>query len=365
MKIEQVQEPEAYGKLQEGLHIAGYTFERVCTHLEWLLEDNERWKLGGRFNDINAFMDSLRLGAFKQPTEQRRRIAARIKALQPGVSNRQIARTLGVDETTVRRDVDAAANAAPLEKKRKENNGQIEPAAANAAPTDFTGEQVAKLAEKQAKRVERQQEREATPRDYRDGGKVDDLVALAASGFRAGVVYADPPWSFEVYSGKGKDRSADRHYDTQSLDDIAALPVASVCAENCALLMWAVMPELPGALRVIEAWGFTYKTAGFVWVKQNRSGEGLFTGMGYWSRANAEVCLLATRGSPPRLAADVHQVVMSPVSAHSRKPGEVRERIQRLLGGPYLELYGRQAVPGWTVWGNEVAPEVAMVEAAE
>lgn len=350
-------ETERYGKLQEGLHIAGYTFERACSSLEWLLE-GDRWKLTGRFNDVNTFMDSLRLGTFKQPAEQRQRIAARIKALQPAVSNRQIARTLGVNHVTVSRDL-AGDNSPPTAKKTNENKSASEANGDNSPLTDLTGADVAKLAEKQIKRVERQQEREATPRDYRDGGKVEDLATLAASGFRAGVVYADPPWSFEVYSGKGKDRSAERHYDTQSLDDIAALPVAPCCADDCALLMWAVMPELPGALQVIKAWGFTYKTTGFVWVKQNRSGEGLFTGMGYWSRANAEVCLLATRGSPQRLAADVHQVVMSPVSAHSRKPGEVRERIQRLLGGPYLELYGRAAVPGWTVWGNEIASEAA------
>ena len=135
-----------------------------------------------------------------------------------------------------------------------------------------------------------------------------------------------------------------------------------LAADDCALMLWAVMPELPGAIEVIEAWGFTYKTVGFVWVKQNRSGEGLFTGMGYWTRANAEVCILATRGSPVRLAADVHQVIVSPVAEHSRKPDEARSRIERLLPGPYLELYGRRPSPNWTVWGNEV---VQHLEAAE
>jgi N6-adenosine-specific RNA methylase IME4 len=346
---------EVYGGLIEGAHIAGYTMERALGHVKWLLQENRWKKVGGGFDDVNAFIASIRLDNFRVIAEQRKDIAASIKALQPKVSNRAIAKMVGVNRSTI--DRAAGANAPPASRKDESKQNT---AGANAPPgSDLTGEQVAKIAEKQAKRVERQQEREATPRDYRDGGKVEDLVALAASGFRAGVVYADPPWSFEVYSGKGKDRSAERHYDTQSLDEIAALPVASVCAENCVLLMWAVMPELPGALQVIKAWGFTYKTAGFVWVKQNRSGEGLFTGMGYWSRANAEVCLLATRGAPQRLAADVHQVVMSPVSAHSRKPGEVRERIQRLLGGPYLELYGREPAPGWTVWGNEIVSEAA------
>ena len=85
-----------------------------------------------------------------------------------------------------------------------------------------------------------------------------------------------------------------------------------------------------------------------------RGGEGLFTGMGYWTRANLECCLLATRGAPMRPAMDVHQIVTTPIGEHSAKPGEVRSRIQRLVAGPYLELFARQATPGWTSWGNEI-----------
>lgn len=186
------------------------------------------------------------------------------------------------------------------------------------------------------------------------GCSVTDLEILAAEGHRFNVILADPPWEFRVYSGKGKDRSADRHYSTGGLAAIKALPVEALAAENCALLMWAVMPELPGALEVIKAWGFEYKTVGFTWIKQNKSGEGLFWGMGYWTRANAEVCLLATKGHPERMAKDVHQVVLAPVTEHSRKPDEFHLRIERLLRGPYLELYARREREGWTTWGNEI-----------
>lgn len=197
-------------------------------------------------------------------------------------------------------------------------------------------------------------ERERYQETIESGGTVESLEALAADGRRFSVIYADPPWEFKVYSGKGKQRSAERHYDTASLDDIKALPVAPIAAEDCALFLWCVMPELPGALEVIKAWGFEYKTCAFTWIKQNKSGEGLFWGMGYWTRANAELCLLATRGSPKRIAMDVHQVVMAPVAEHSRKPDEVRVRIERLLAGPYLELFARRSADGWTAWGNEI-----------
>lgn len=197
-------------------------------------------------------------------------------------------------------------------------------------------------------------EAEARP-PLEDGCTVADLNELIRAGKKFSVIYADPPWSFKVYSGKGKARSADRHYDTKSLDDIKALPVEALAADDCALLLWAVCPELPGALEVIKAWGFTYKTVAFSWVKENRSGDGLKWGMGYWTRANLEPCLLATRGSPKRQAMNVFQVVQSPIAEHSRKPDEVQVRIERLLNGPYLELYARRATPGWTVWGNEVS----------
>jgi N6-adenosine-specific RNA methylase IME4 len=190
------------------------------------------------------------------------------------------------------------------------------------------------------------------------GGTVADLEALAANGKKFGVVYVDPPWSFEVYSGKGKQRAAARHYDVMSLGSIKTLPIADLAATDCALFLWSVWPRLPDALEVIAAWGFEFKTAAFVWVKQNRGGEGLFTGMGFWTRANTEPCLLATRGSPLRLAADVHQVILSPVREHSRKPDEVRSRIERLVAGPYLELFGREQAPGWIVWGNEIPAPV-------
>lgn len=189
-----------------------------------------------------------------------------------------------------------------------------------------------------------------------EGYEVENLDVLIASGQRFSVIYADPPWKFKVYSGKGKSRSADRFYDTSSVATIAGMAeqISALVAEDCALFLWAVWPEMPGALEVIKAWGFTYKTVAFVWIKENRSGDGFKWGMGYWTRSNCECCLLATRGNPKRLARDVHQIIMSPVGSHSRKPEETHVRIERLLAGPYLELFARRPMAGWTVWGNQI-----------
>ncbi len=189
------------------------------------------------------------------------------------------------------------------------------------------------------------------------GGTVADLAQLAASGRRFAVIYSDPPWPFETYSPNGQHTSVEHHYGTMTIDEIKRVPVEALAAKDCALFLWTTWPRLEGALEVISAWGFAYKTAAFTWVKQNKSGDGLFTGNGYWTRSNSEICLLATRGAPTRIAKDVHQIIMAPVGAHSAKPDEARRRIERLVLGPYLELFARQKTDGWFAWGNEIPAE--------
>jgi len=177
------------------------------------------------------------------------------------------------------------------------------------------------------------------------------------------VIYADPPWTYRVWSSKGAGRSAESHYPTMSIEDIRALPVAGLADKDCALFLWVTFPTLREAMTVLDAWGFTYKTVAFVWIKENRQTPSLFWGLGYWTRSNAEVCILATKGSPKRFSAGVHQVIMSPIEQHSKKPDETRDRIVKLMGDvPRVELFARQTAPGWDVWGNEVACTTALTD---
>ena len=169
------------------------------------------------------------------------------------------------------------------------------------------------------------------------------------------VIYADPPWQYKVYSDKGKGRSAESHYPTMTIEDIKNLPVENLADKDCALFLWVTMPCLLEGLSVLRSWGFKYKTVAFVWVKQNKKSESLFWGMGFWTRSNAEICILATRGNPKRVDAGVHQVVMTHVEKHSKKPDEVRDRIVRLCGDvPRIELFAREVTEGWTCLGNEI-----------
>lgn len=171
-----------------------------------------------------------------------------------------------------------------------------------------------------------------------------------------GVILADPPWYWRAYSAKGEGRGAVNHYDCLSLDGLMAMrgQIDEYAAADCALFLWAIDPMLPEALALIDAWGFRYKTVGFYWVKTNRKSPGFSTGLGYWTRANPEQCLFATRGAPVRLARDVSRLLVAPRREHSRKPDEVYPAIERLVAGPYLELFARTRRAGWDCCGDQV-----------
>ena len=172
------------------------------------------------------------------------------------------------------------------------------------------------------------------------------------------LIYCDPPWAYSVWSHKGEGRGAKMHNPTMAIDDICALPVADIAAPNAVLMMWATSPHLPQGLRVIESWGFTFKTVAFTWVKTNIDGSP-FLGMGFYTRQNAEYCLLATRGNPlPRFDHGVPSVILSRRRAHSQKPDGVYDHIERLFGTDIrrLEMFSRQSWPGWERWGFD-APE--------
>lgn len=148
-----------------------------------------------------------------------------------------------------------------------------------------------------------------------------------------------------------------------SIEDICKLPVDKLADKDCVLFMWITFPTLVEGLKVLEHWGFKYKTVAFVWIKQNKKTPSLFWGLGFWTRANAEICILATKGKPKRMSAKVHQVIISPVEEHSKKPDETRKRIVELLGDiPRVELFARQKANGWDSWGNEVKCDIDLMK---
>lgn len=171
------------------------------------------------------------------------------------------------------------------------------------------------------------------------------------------IIYADPPWSYRAWSeATGNGRSASNHYNTLSKKDIQRFPIQEIAEDNCVLFLWATAPCLLEAIELIGKWGFTYKTVAFTWVKRNKVADSWFWGMGYYTRANAEFCLLATKGKVlPRQSRSVHQILDDRILKHSQKPNSARNRIVELFGDlPRIELFARDKYNGWDVWGNEV-----------
>lgn len=196
-----------------------------------------------------------------------------------------------------------------------------------------------------------------------------DLVGGPAE--RYDLIYADPPWSFDNYSEKGEDRNAKSWYDCMPIEDIWNLPVADIAADDTMLALWGTSPMLVELLETVRRWGFRYVTIGHVWIKLNKSVglrtvvdllKDVFMSTGYWTRSNAEILVLASRGSPKRGSRSIRQVVFAPRGKHSEKPLVFRQNLEKLIvienkGRPIrrVELFcRRKPTEDWHVWGNQI-----------
>ena len=171
------------------------------------------------------------------------------------------------------------------------------------------------------------------------------------------IIYCDPAWDFNSRPAKRR-RNVKDHYPTMTLDSIKKLDLNKIADENCVLLMWVTFPILEKSFEVLKSWGFTYKTVAFTWVKTNNDGSN-YMGLGYYTRSNAEIVLLATKGKPlERKSHSVRQVVQTSwhsSNKHSKKPSIIRDKIVELFGDlPRIELFAREKVEGWDSWGNEI-----------
>lgn len=175
---------------------------------------------------------------------------------------------------------------------------------------------------------------------------IDDLYTLVASGKRFGTIYADPPWPYDNQGTRSATKNHYKEHNTMSVDDICALPVSDLLADNAHCHLWTTNGFLRQAFDVMAAWGFTYKSC-FVWVKPD-------FGIGNYWRVGHEFLLLGIRGKAPFQDNSQQSWIYQQAGEHSVKPAKVRRLIERCSPGPYLELFGRQEVENWTVWGNEI-----------
>lgn len=171
------------------------------------------------------------------------------------------------------------------------------------------------------------------------------------------IIYADPPWKYNARNNtKTKfGGGAGGHYNLMTMEEIKRLPIEKIAAENCALFMWCTFPYLDEQIKLFNHWGFDYKTVAFTWIKTNKTNEKPFFGVGYYTKSNAEICLLGVKGKMKPISNKVSSVIISTKEEHSKKPDEARCRIVELFGDiPRIELFAREKFPGWDSFGDEV-----------
>lgn len=190
------------------------------------------------------------------------------------------------------------------------------------------------------------------------GPTAEALSSHSFNGRRFGTILADPPWQFQNRTGKmAPEHKRLARYGTMKLDEIADMPVDALALDTAHLYLWVPNALLPEGLKIMEAWGFTYKT-NIVWHKIRKDGGPDGRGVGFYFRNVTELVLFGVRGKNARtLAPGRRQVnmVKTQKREHSRKPDELYDLIESCSSGPFVELFARGQRPNWTSWGNESA----------
>lgn len=171
---------------------------------------------------------------------------------------------------------------------------------------------------------------------------VDRLETLLDAGHRYRCLYIDPPWPYDQ-TPRG---AAENHYPVMSLDDLRALPIPDLATPDAHLHLWVTHSFFQTGIELLQSWGFDYKSM-FVWVKPQM-------GMGFYWRSSSEFLLLGVRGKLPFQNRSIPNWLCLPRTRHSEKPELIRTLIEQVSPGPYLEVFGRKATPGWTVFGNQI-----------
>lgn len=323
-----------YGRLLEAAHLGGYAAERVASEFKWLLTD-ERWKqAAGGCDDIDKFLAAINLSQYRITVEDRKEIVKLLDSAR--ATQRAAAKALGVSLGTINADVQNRTNGNGKQTKTQEIEGpdvQNRTEWFQAPPTEVT------------QPIQLQQKREQRRGEH----KAKEVAELPRG--RYALIYADPPWRYD-YS-LTENRAIENQYPTLSLDEICALPVTEIFADDCVLFLWATSPKLTEALTVMKAWGFTYKTCA-VWDKEK-------IGMGYYFRQQHELLLVGTKGNPPvpEPTNRSSSVIRLSRTTHSTKPREIYSILEQMY--PQFtdehrrELFQREPQAGWPGWGNEHA----------
>ncbi len=327
-----------HGRLLESVHLSGYTMERACIGLEWLLE-NDRWKKVGKgFSNINDFLETINLSQFRIAIDQRKKLAKRLEAMQ--ASQRSSAKALGVGIGTINRDLEVVPNGTKQAKKNDKNqqNENVFVPNGTSSPLSLPGREAAKAAEGKALNLAiNSKPRESEP-----------IPILPKNKYQ--VILADPPWKYP-HTQEFYGQDVEKHYKTLTIEELCTMPIKNMAADDCVLYLWTTSPLLEKAFEVIKAWGFEYKTC-MIWDKVKHN-------MGFYCSVRHELLLIAGIGSSkPEDASAANQtdsVYVEERTEHSKKPEFFYGMIEKLHTGKLkkIELFARNKRAGWDAWGNE------------
>lgn len=342
--VNTIERPDTvHGRLLEAVHISGYTFERACGELEWLLDD-DRWQHVGRgFDDVNTFLATIDFSEFRIAIEQRKTLAKRLAAIQ--ASQRATARLLGVDEGTIRNDLGkrGAENSAAAGRALSESTNNHDAPAENSAwfQTDIDP---ARDAKRDATRAAKEQEREARRDENRK--KVADVTDPALGGAKFATIVIDPPWDWNDEGDVDQLGRARPTYETLTVDQIRTYPIPYLADVDCHCYLWITNRSLPKGFDLLTAWGFRYVTC-LTWCKPS-------IGMGNYFRGSTEQVLFAVKGTQPLKRHDVGTWFEAPRGpSHSTKPAAFYELVEACSPGPYLDYWSRREPrAGWMTWGE-------------
>jgi N6-adenosine-specific RNA methylase IME4 len=326
-----------HGRMKEGAHIAGYSLQRAMENLRWLLDGSRYEQLASGYKNVNDFLrdtqDAFKLLNIKP--EERKQIAELVKELQPKASQRAIGDLMGVSPKTIGADLGVEYSTP----KASEQVGIVENSPPPAIPPDdYDPTKVERVKQNAEKR--RKERADKINEISKGNGSLNTEIKYP-------IIYADPPWQYE--HSKTDNRKIENQYPTMSLNEICEENVDELATPDAVLFLWATSPKLDEAMRVIEAWGFTYRT-NMVWVKDK-------IGMGYYARQQHELLLIATRGNVPVPEPEnrVSSVIHSPRLEHSEKPERFYEIIEEMYPEySKKELFSRKERDGWDAWGNQV-----------
>jgi N6-adenosine-specific RNA methylase IME4 len=327
-----------WGELRAFVHVAGYTFEHASNRLEKLL-NGDGWKVGGRFSDVNKFMDSVRLDNLKASAEQRQWFVSRIKELQPEISNRQIARTVGMDEKQVRNRL-AADKSAQVSDQPAET-GHSEETVADKSASELSGSQVAGLAKAQEEKIKKREDNAEKRAET-----LARPVQIPEDKYRCIVI--DPPWPMEKIEREVRPNQVGFEYPTMSEGQILDFGVPhDIAAEDCHLFCWTTQKFLPFCLKLVGEWGFRYVCT-LVWHK-----SGGFQPIGL-PQYNCEFIVYSRIGAPKFIDTKAFPACFNaPRREHSRKPDEFYRLVERVTAGPRIDIFSRESREGFDQYGNE------------